>query len=59
MAARMGAAREIADFEGALKTRVRRLSPEMEKRLEEAIEAGYRNTMAVKNELEFVDLCAE
>ena len=59
MAARMGAAREIADFEGALKTRVRRLSPEMEKRLEEAIEAGFKNTMAVKNELEFVDLCAE
>jgi len=59
MAARMGAAREIADFEGALKTRVRRLSPEMERRLEEAIEAGFKNTMAVKNELEFVDLCAE
>ena len=59
MAARMGAAREIADFEGALKTRVRRLSPEMERRLEEAIEAGFKNKMAVKNELEFVDLCAE
>lgn len=59
MAQRMGGAKEVRDFEDALKTRLKKLSPEKEKRLEEAVESGIRNVMAVKHELEFADLCAE
>lgn len=59
MAQRMGGPKEVRDFEDALKTRLKKLSPEKEKRLEEAVESGIRNVMAVKHELEFADLCAE
>lgn len=59
MARKMGPVREIADFDGAVKSRVRKLSPELERRLEEAVEAGFKNTMNAKHNLEFVDLCAE
>ncbi|WP_204341642.1 hypothetical protein, partial [Rhizobium ruizarguesonis] len=59
MAKKMGPVREIADFDGAVKSRVRKLSPELERRLEEAVEAGFKNTMNAKHNLEFVDLCAE
>ena len=59
MAMRMGGATEIADFETFVKQRLKRLSPAKEKQLEEAVEAGMRNTIKVKHELEYSDLCAE
>lgn len=59
MASRMGVAREIADFEGVLKARHRRLTPEMEKRLDAAVEAGMRNAASINHQLEFADLCSE
>lgn len=59
MAQKMGGTKEVADFDGAIKSRVQRMAPEMEKRLDEAVEAGLKNTSVVKHELEFVDLCAE
>ena len=59
MAQRMGGPKEVRDFEDALKTRLKKLSPEKEKRLEEAVESGIRNVMTVKHDLEFADLCTE
>lgn len=59
MAQRMGGPKEVRDFEDALKTRLKKLSPEKEKRLEEAVESGIRNVMSVKHDLEFADLCTE
>ncbi|MBV7542112.1 hypothetical protein KW835_13525 [Acidovorax sp. sic0104] len=59
MAQRMGGPKEVRDFDDALKTRLKKLSPEKEKRLDEAVESGIRNVMPVKHELEFADLCAE
>lgn len=59
MAMRMGGAREIRDFDGALKTRIKKLSPEKEKRLEEAVESSMRNVLNIKHDLEFADLCVE
>ena len=59
MAQKMGGTREIADFDGAIRSRVHKMSPELEKRLDDAVEAGVKNTNVVKHELEYVDLCAE
>ena len=44
---------------GALNTRIKKLPAEMEKRLDESVEAGMRNTMQVKHTLEYSDLCVE
>lgn len=59
MAQRMGGAKEVRDFDTTLQTRIKKLSAEKEKRLDDAVESGIRNVMAVKHELEFADLCAE
>lgn len=59
MAQRMGGPKEVRQFDEALKQRLKKLSPEKERRLDEAVESGIRNVMAVKHELEFADLCAE
>ena len=59
MAKKMGGAREISDFDGAVSRRIRPMAAELEKRLDEAVEAGSKNVMAIKHELEFVDFCAE
>ena len=59
MALRMGGSREIPDFENVLKTRIKKLPPDQEKRLEGAVEAGLRNVMRVRHDLEFADLCVE
>ena len=59
MAQRMGGAREIPDMDAVLKTRIKKLTPVLEKRLEGAVEAGLRNVMAVRHDLEYADLCAE
>lgn len=59
MAKKMGGAREISDFDGAVSRRIRPMNAELEKRLDEAVEAGSKNVMAIKHELEFVDFCAE
>ncbi len=59
MAAKMGASEEIGDMAGALNTRIKKLPAEMEKRLDESVEAGMRNTMQVKHTLEYSDLCVE
>lgn len=59
MALRMGSSREIPAIEEVLKKRIKRLSPEKEKRLDDAVEAGLRNVVRTSHELEFEDLCAE
>ncbi len=59
MASKMTGHREIQDFDAQLQQRLKKLSVEKEKRLDEAVESGLRNVHNLKHELEFADLCAE
>jgi len=59
MAQKMGATHEISDFDGVMRARVKRLSPEKEKKLHEAVEAGMRNVLHIDHPLEFIDICVE
>ena len=59
MAQKMGGATEIRNFEQVVGDLVVRLPAEKEKRMEEAVDAGMRNTMKVKHTLEYADLCSE
>jgi len=42
-----------------MRARVKRLSPEKEKKLHEAVEAGMRNVLHIDHPLEFIDICVE
>lgn len=59
MAKRMGNSREISNFDDELATRIKKQTPDKEKRLDDAVEAGLRNVMIIKHDLEFAELCAE
>ncbi|CAN7643843.1 hypothetical protein LJR129_004998 [Acidovorax sp. LjRoot129] len=59
MATRLGGVTETSDFEATMRQRIKPLTPEMEKRLEEAVEAGMRIATTTKHNLEFADLCVD
>lgn len=59
MATRLGGVTETNDFEGAMRQRIKPLTAELDKRLEEAVEAGLKNATSNRHELEYAELCVE
>jgi hypothetical protein len=59
IAQKMGDVQDAQEFDTGMKSRIRRMSKEKEKKLEEAVEAGMRNVMKADHSLDFIDLCAE
>jgi hypothetical protein len=59
MATRVGGVTETSDFEGAMRQRIKPLTAELDKRLDEAVEGGLKNATSTRHELEFAELCVE
>lgn len=59
MAQRLGGVTESSDFEGAMRQRIKPMTADKDKRLDEAVEGGLRNATNTKHELEYAELCVE